>query len=271
VFLRSQLNFTTKVKNPGEKKDEVLEENLLDVKRLLKSSTNQAKGENGQVTSKKGLVNLVGVEPFYKKKDQFDKTMIFESRFESGNLAAALKVNDSDYYLLLQNDVNTGGNTQWFFFRVGNTSKYQEVRFTLLNFSKPDSIFNEGMKVLVYSEKLALEKDIGWQRGCTKISYYQNGIRKDNGKRYKSYYSLTFSYEFQYNDDTVYFAYCYPYTYTDLIEELNKISLDPQKLGICARRTLCDSIAGNKCEILTITSRHNQDNLHKRKGVVLTA
>ena len=112
VFLRAQLNFTTKVKSPGDKKDEVLEENLLDVKRLLKSSTsNQTKGENGQVISKKGLVNLVGVEPFYKKKDQFDKTMIFESRFESGNLAATLKVTDSDYYLLLQNDVNTGGNT----------------------------------------------------------------------------------------------------------------------------------------------------------------
>ena len=40
-----------------------------------------------------------------------DKTLIFESRFESGNLAAALKVNDNDYYLALQNDVNTSGNT----------------------------------------------------------------------------------------------------------------------------------------------------------------
>lgn len=56
-------------------------------------------------------MNLVGVEPFYKKADEQDKTLIFESRFESGNLAAALKVNDNDYHLLLQNDVNTSGNT----------------------------------------------------------------------------------------------------------------------------------------------------------------
>jgi len=36
---------------------------------------------------------LAGIESYYKKKDKFDKTLIFESRFESGNLAAALKVN----------------------------------------------------------------------------------------------------------------------------------------------------------------------------------
>jgi len=54
---------------------------------------------------------MQGIEPFYSKKDRFDKTLIFESRFESGNLAAALKVSESDYYLALQNDVNTNGNT----------------------------------------------------------------------------------------------------------------------------------------------------------------
>jgi hypothetical protein len=39
-------------------------------------------------------MNVVGVENFYKKKDDQDRTLIFESRFESGNLAAALKVNN---------------------------------------------------------------------------------------------------------------------------------------------------------------------------------
>ena len=47
------------------------------------------------------MVNLKGIEPFYAKKDRFDKTLIFESRFESGNLAAALRVSDDDYYLAL--------------------------------------------------------------------------------------------------------------------------------------------------------------------------
>ena len=84
-----------------------------------------------------------------------DKTLIFESRFESGNLFSAVKVNDGDYNLLLQNDVNTSGHTQWFFYKVSNTKKSQKVRFNILNFAKPDSLFNYGMKVLIYSEKRA--------------------------------------------------------------------------------------------------------------------
>ena len=41
-----------------------------------------------------------------------DKTLVFESRFESGNLEAAIKISDSEYNLILQNDINTAGNTQ---------------------------------------------------------------------------------------------------------------------------------------------------------------
>ena len=40
-----------------------------------------------------------------------DDTIVFESRFESGNLAAAVKVNPQEYLLLLKNDVNTSGHT----------------------------------------------------------------------------------------------------------------------------------------------------------------
>ena len=99
----------------------------------------------------------------------------------------------------------------------------------MLNLCKPDSLYNEGMKVLVYSEKKAAEKDIGWHRGGSKISYYANGIRKDSTRSFKTLYTMTFTYEFDYEDDNVYFAYCYPYTYTELWDELNAIMEDPIK------------------------------------------
>ena len=217
------------------------------------------------------MVNLTGIEPYYQKKDKFDKTLIFESRFESGNLAAALKVNENDYYLALQNDVNTQGNTQWFFFRVSNTKSYSAVRFNMLNLCKPDSLFNEGMKVLIYSEKHAQEKDVGWHRGGTKIAYYPNGIRKEGQKSFRTLYTMTFTYEFEYEDDNVYFAYCYPYTYTELIEELNAIMADPIKQQYVSKKTLTETLAGNKCEMLTITSKQNPENMQKRKGVIITA
>ena len=233
VYQRFPIDFKALTKQ--SKRDIVLEENLLDVKKLLKSSNmaqaTQSK-ENEADPEKKQLVK-VNLEPFYKSKGPNDTTLVFESRFESGNLAAVTKVGDNDYHMLLQNDVNTGGHTQWFFFRVNNVVM-GEVRFNMLNLCKPDSLYNEGMKILVYSERKAAHRDVGWHRSGTKISYYCNGIKKESEKKnqggpFKSYYTHTFTYEFEYDDDTVYFAYCYPYTYSNLQDDLSKIMQDPVK------------------------------------------
>ena len=90
---------------------------------------------------------------YYRPKDEKDKTLIFESRFESGNLQLANKISDNEYDLVLQNDINSKGHTQWFFYRVANTKKGQKVKFNMLNMIKSKSLYNDGMKVLIYSEK----------------------------------------------------------------------------------------------------------------------
>jgi len=51
----------------------------------------------------------------------------------------------------MQTDVNTQGYTQWFYFRVMNTTKSSTVKFNILNYTKNDSMFNYGMKIAVYS------------------------------------------------------------------------------------------------------------------------
>lgn len=56
-----------------------------------------------------------------------------------------------------------------------------------------------------------------------------------------------------------------------MLDDLTKISTDPAKSSFCSRRTLCMSLAGNKVEMLTITSKNNLDNMAKRKGVFITA
>ena len=43
----------------------------------------------------------------YKLTGEDDKTLVFESRFESGNLYLAQKVSEAEYNLLMSNDVNT--------------------------------------------------------------------------------------------------------------------------------------------------------------------
>jgi hypothetical protein len=40
----------------------------------------------------------------------------FNSRFEAGNLLRVFRVGDAEFELHLQNDVNTKGHPQWFFF-----------------------------------------------------------------------------------------------------------------------------------------------------------
>lgn len=83
-----------------------------------------------------------------------------------------MKVSDSEYDLVLQNDINTNGHTQWYFFRVGNTRKGKTIKFNILNLAKPDSLYNYGMKVLFYSNEDKKESNSGWQRTGTNIDYY---------------------------------------------------------------------------------------------------
>ena len=51
------------------------------------------------------------VPRFYTISEK-DSTLVFESRFECGNLAMAAKEKENEYNLLLQNDINSKGHTQ---------------------------------------------------------------------------------------------------------------------------------------------------------------
>ena len=42
---------------------------------------------------------------------QMQNVLIFDSRFENGNLRKASKVNNIEYNLWLENDINTKGHT----------------------------------------------------------------------------------------------------------------------------------------------------------------
>lgn len=52
--------------------------------------------------------------------------------------------------------------------------KQNLLRFSIVNFAKADSLYLEGMKPLMYSEKRADAEGIGWTRCGTRIAYYRN-------------------------------------------------------------------------------------------------
>ena len=58
------------------------------------------------------------VIPYYKITDEQDASLQFDSVFECGNLAIAIQVSETEYNCILQNDINTNGHTQWFYFKV---------------------------------------------------------------------------------------------------------------------------------------------------------
>ncbi|KAK2494264.1 hypothetical protein MC885_014508, partial [Smutsia gigantea] len=172
--------------------------------------------------------------------DDCDNTLIFEARFESGNLQK----------LTVRPDLFTNKHTQWYYFQVTNTQAGIVYRFTIVNFTKPASLYNRGMRPLFYSEKEAKAHNIGWQRIGDQIKYYRNNLEQDG----HHYFSLTWMFQFPHNKDTCYFAHCYPYTYTNLQKYLSSINNDSVRSKFCKIRVLCHTSARNMVYVLTITS-----------------
>lgn len=77
------------------------------------------------------------------------------------------------------------------------------------------------------------------------------------------YFTLTFNIEFPHDNDTVYFAHSYPYTYSDLQDYLMEIQRHPIKSKYCKLRLLCRSLAGNNVYYLTVTAPTVDDDLAK--------
>jgi len=197
--------------------------------------------------------------------------LLFDSHFESGNCHSCFRIypptlqfvdTQQIYDLYLHNDVHTSGHTQWFYFSVSNTKIGVSYTFNLRNFAKPDSMFHRGMRPLLYS---TLSKEKIWVRCGTNITYFgplaNNNIVEDAKKKRKKgqpapgMYTLSFTVSFEKPNDTCYFAFCHPYTYTDLQRYLYGIQRNKSTFGPKIKReTLCRTLAGNLCDLLTITA-----------------
>ena len=95
------------------------------------------------------------------------------------------------------------------------------------------------MKPCYYSEKDEAMLGAGWRRMGSDIIYYRSNYSYAGGKSEKPYYALTFTQTFSHDNDTVYLAHCYPYTYSDLqVCVLGMLTTFPQ-CNILTRISLC--------------------------------
>jgi cytosolic carboxypeptidase protein 2/3 len=166
--------------------------------------------------------------------------------------------------------MHTPGHTQWYYFSVTNTHSGAFVqmakdglpvppsraKFNIINFTKPDSLFNMGMQPVLYSFQNASSKGIGWVRSGIDVCYYANQFHRSNrsGEGENCYYTLSFTIEFANADDTYLLAYTYPYTYSDYCTDIAKILAAPGADLIIRKSNLCRTLGGYDCDILAITN-----------------
>ncbi|KAH8093453.1 hypothetical protein JL720_4587 [Aureococcus anophagefferens] len=84
-----------------------------------------------------------------------------------------------------------------------------------------------------------------------------NAWRKEEKRRQRGRRGThTLSFDLTLDDDepSLYLAYSHPYTYTDLQAFLATLAADPARSATYTRRSLCDTVAGNRCDLLTITA-----------------
>ncbi|XP_010136268.1 PREDICTED: cytosolic carboxypeptidase 4, partial [Buceros rhinoceros silvestris] len=185
--------------------------------------------------------------------------LTFFSKFESGNLRKAIQVREFEYDLIMNADVNSNQHHQWFYFEVRDMKLAVPYRFNIINCEKFNSQFNYGMQPVLYSVKEALQGRPRWLRAGHDICYYKNHYRSSaaagGGMRGKFYYTLTFSIKFPHKDDVCYLAYHYPYTYSAMMSHLDTLeqNRNPKKV-YWRQQTLCQTLGGNQCPLLTVTS-----------------
>jgi hypothetical protein len=248
-------------------------------------------------------------------KNSNDAKIIFDSKFESGNLRMAIKLNsdiDNEYDLIIRKDYNCEKNYSWFFFSI-ECDRECDIKFNILNFIKKKIMFDEKEKIriLVYNEK---DK---WTRNTYNVQYYENNIKilaswedkekmgfndeenifndkfkedeknndifkifdKDKGEKEdvpdtEFFFTLSFCYHVSKNNinSPIYFALCFPYTYSTLQDYLHKLSITKTNKNKIKFSTLNKTICGNPLDILYITNfSSTQSVINARQSIIFTA
>lgn len=76
---------------------------LINIKKLIKDHNIDSEHNFSKLRTKSNVAktNEGPPLPYYYPENENDNTIIFESRFESGNLLAAVKVSDNEYDMIL--------------------------------------------------------------------------------------------------------------------------------------------------------------------------
>ncbi|GMF21065.1 unnamed protein product [Phytophthora lilii] len=161
-----------------------------------------------------------------------DDTLVFDSLFEGGNLqraerifrkapktGSATRMPQQEYEMLIHPDIKNGAYRQWFYFEVRNGRPGITYRFSLVNLAKSGALFGQGLQPVVYSEHDAATKGVGWRHRGSHVRYdiATSPVAQPGAN------ALNFQYEFEHENDCVYFACIQPYTYTGRLRSYGRL------------------------------------------------
>ncbi|KAF1314257.1 Metalloprotease family m14b, partial [Globisporangium splendens] len=215
--------------------------------------------------------NLMRAERIYRHEDRSMPSTNRTSRFVCSFLSLLSQSHcfvwhaGQEYELMIHPDIKNSAYRQWFYFEVRNGVPGIVYKFSLTNLAKSGALFGNGLQPVVYSEIDADTKGIGWVHRGTHVRY-DVSLSPDSPAGTNC---LSFQYEFEHEHDCVYFACLRPYTYTDLMEYLEKLERDSKRAAVCRRTELCQSIALNTCDLLTITSSGKDSTPPDEKRVIV--
>ena len=250
-------------------------------------------------------------------KSENKAKIIFDSKFESGNLRMAIKLDseiDNEYDLIMRRDYNCEKNYSWFFCSI-ESDRETDIKFNILNFIKKKIMFDEQNKIRI----LTYNQNDKWTRNTYNTQYYENNINifppgeekdkiifdeekdfekdedkedekeeeknqniikiKDKGEKEdipdtEFFFTLSFCYHVNKTNINIpiYFALCFPYTYTTLQEYLYKLSINKINKNKIKFSTLNKTICGNPLDILYITNFNcSLGDLNSRQSIIYTA
>ena len=86
-----------------------------------------------------------------------------------------------------------------FYFRASGLPRGTACKLNVVNLCKRDSLYNRGLRPLVYSEGRARTEGVGWVRGCERVAYFpslihQRQLPTGGGGGGAAFRTLTFTY-----------------------------------------------------------------------------
>ena len=102
----------------------------------------------------------------------------YDSEFKGVNLDVVMKRAEGEYDHLKRSDTNSRGQNQWFYFKIKNKTP-GTFKFNVLNFTKHGSLYQQGMKIAIFSKKKAMLAEesklpmtnLNWQYGGPTTSH----------------------------------------------------------------------------------------------------